>query len=198
MAKTTSAKDAPETQASAEDAAATAESAEQPAEGQEERAEARARFHQTLGEAMWLLFQSPDYRSVQIGAIERLVLPAMRRNQFTLFRDRDQAVGMASWALLNDAAERAYLETGHLSPNDWTSGDRLWIIHFVAPFGGQAALAAALKDRVIGDRDAWIASAMPGGRRKAPFAEVAKAWAEAAAKTAAKPAEKPADEQKTA
>jgi len=133
---------------------------------------------------MWLLFQSPDYRSVQIGAIERLFLPAMRRHQFTLFRDHDQAVGLASWALLNDEAERAYLETGHLSPNDWASGDHLWVIHFVAPFGGQAALATALKDRVIGERDAWIASAVPGGRRKAAFSEVAKAWSEAATKSA--------------
>jgi len=161
----------------------------QPAEAggspeQADRKEVQARFHQTLGEAMWLLFQSPDYRSVQIGAIERLFLPAMRRNQFTLFRDHDQAVGLASWALLNDEAERAYLETGHLSPNDWASGDHLWVIHFVAPFGGQAALAAALKQRVIGERDAWIASAMPGGRRKAAFSEVAKAWSEAATKTA--------------
>jgi len=41
-----------------------------------DRKEVQARFHQTLGEAMWLLFQSPDYRSVQIGAIERLFLPA--------------------------------------------------------------------------------------------------------------------------
>jgi len=86
--------------------------------------------------------------------------------------------------MLNDDAERAYLETGHLSPNDWASGDHLWVIHFVAPFGGQAALAAALKQRVIGERDAWIASAVPGGRRKAAFSEVAKAWSEAAAKSA--------------
>ncbi len=149
-----------------------------------DRSEAKARFHQTLGEAMWLLFQSPDYRSVQIGAIERLFLPAMQRQQFTLFRDNDQAVGLASWALLNKEAERAYLETGHLSPNDWTSGDNLWVIHFVAPFGGQAALAAALKERVIGDREAWIASAVPGGRRKAAFSEVARAWSEAATKSA--------------
>ena len=51
-----------------------------------------------LGEMTWLLTQSPLHRALSIGDLEWLVMPALLNQQFYLFRDGQQPVGLAMWA----------------------------------------------------------------------------------------------------
>ena len=39
--------------------------------------------------------------------------------------------------------------TTRMRPQDWKSGDRLWIVEVIAPFGGQDAMVADLKAKVF-------------------------------------------------
>ncbi len=92
-----------------------------------------------LGEMTWLLTQSPLHRAMQIGDIEWLCMPALLKQQFYLFRDGDQPVGLALWAKCGTKAE-AKLERGMIEPEnrltleEWDSGERVWLVDLIAPF----------------------------------------------------------------
>lgn len=92
-----------------------------------------------LGEMTWLLSQSPLHRVLAIGDLEWLVMPALIHRQFYTFRDAERPVGLALWARCNAAAE-AKLEKGMIEPEnrltfeEWTSGDRVWLVDLIAPF----------------------------------------------------------------
>lgn len=92
-----------------------------------------------LGEMTWLLSQSPLHKVLAIGDLEWLVMPALLTEQFYLFRDGQQPVGLALWAKCAPAAA-AKLERGMVEPEnrltleEWTSGDQFWLIDLIAPF----------------------------------------------------------------
>lgn len=92
-----------------------------------------------LGEMTWLLSQSPLHRALAIGDLEWLVMPALLSEQFYLFRDGQQPVGLALWAKCTPAAV-AKLEAGMIEPKnrltleEWTNGDQIWLVDLIAPF----------------------------------------------------------------
>lgn len=92
-----------------------------------------------LGEMTWLLTQSPLHRALSIGDLEWLVMPALIHQQFYLFRDGDQPVGLAMWARCTPEAA-AKLDRGMIEPEnrltleEWTAGDQTWLVDLVAPF----------------------------------------------------------------
>lgn len=92
-----------------------------------------------LGEMTWLLSQSPLHKVLVIGDLEWLVMPALINEQFYLFRDGSQPVGLALWAKCGPAAA-AKLEGGMIEPknrltlDEWTNGDQIWLVDLIAPF----------------------------------------------------------------
>lgn len=92
-----------------------------------------------LGEMSWLLTQSPLHRAMQIGDIEWLLMPALLKQQFYLFRDGERPVGLALWAKCGPEAEKK-LEGGMIEPEnrltleEWDSGERVWLVDLIAPF----------------------------------------------------------------
>jgi cytolysin-activating lysine-acyltransferase len=92
-----------------------------------------------LGEMTWLLSQSPLHRGLAIGDLDWLIMPALLTEQFYMFRDGEQPVGLALWAETNADGE-AKLERGMIEPENrltldqWRGGDRIWLVDLVAPF----------------------------------------------------------------
>lgn len=92
-----------------------------------------------LGEMTWLLTQSPLHRAMAIGDIEWLVMPALIHQQFYVFRDGDQPVGLALWAKCTSQTVKK-LEGGMMEPEnrlsleEWNNGDQIWLIDLIAPF----------------------------------------------------------------
>ena len=92
-----------------------------------------------LGEMTWLLTQSPLHRELKLADLEWLIMPAILAGQFYVFREDDRPVGLALWARC-DAQGEAKLERGMLDPanrltvEEWTNGDRLWLVDLIAPF----------------------------------------------------------------
>lgn len=92
-----------------------------------------------LGEMTWLLSQSPIHKALAIGDLEWLVMPALIHEQFYIFRDGSQPVGLALWAFCSTEAagklERGIIEPeNRLSLEDWKSGDEVWLVDLIAPF----------------------------------------------------------------
>jgi cytolysin-activating lysine-acyltransferase len=92
-----------------------------------------------LGEMTWLLTQSPLHRHFQLTDLEWLVMPALIHEQFYMFRDGDQPVGLALWAKCK-ASVIPKLEGGMIEPEnrlsleEWNNGDQIWLVDLIAPF----------------------------------------------------------------
>ena len=104
---------------------------------------------EVLGQAAWLLSQSPKHKYLYLTDIEWAILPALNLRQFKLYRKEGTMVpvALAIWARLSPEAEARYLETRRLQPQEWNSGDRLHIIDVIAPFGGAETVMQDLAKR---------------------------------------------------
>jgi hemolysin-activating ACP:hemolysin acyltransferase len=94
-----------------------------------------------LGMATWLWSQSPLHADWPSKLLARSIWPAIVHRQFMLGRDPDrQPVAYVSWACLNEERERQYLRSpSSLAQDDWVSGDRIWFVDWIAPWGGTRA-----------------------------------------------------------
>ncbi len=112
---------------------------------------------EALGLASWLWQQSPLHRDWPIGLMSNNVWPAIERRQFLVARQREgRPLFYVSWAWLDDERERQYLhDTNSLRGKDWQSGQRLWFIDWIAPFGGTQTFVRHLRKEIFPHVVAW-------------------------------------------
>ena len=88
-----------------------------------------------LGEITWLLTQSPTHKHFALADLEWLVMPPLLLEQYRVFHGETTPVGVALWASLSAEAEaKLNAGVGRLRPDEWKSGDRLWLVDLIAPF----------------------------------------------------------------
>jgi cytolysin-activating lysine-acyltransferase len=96
---------------------------------------------QVLGEITWLMTQSPRHKSIPLGDLEWLLMPAILLRQFRIFYQGEQPVGVVLWALVDDqVAKRIDGGDKRLTAVEWKSGGIMRIVELVAPFGGEAEM----------------------------------------------------------
>lgn len=102
-----------------------------------------------LGEMVWLMTQSPTHRHFALSDLEWMIMPPLMLEQYRVFRGDTTPVGLALWAWLSEEAEKK-LEAGlgRLRPDEWKSGDRLWLVDLVAP---GATAENKLTEKMLGD-----------------------------------------------
>jgi len=107
-----------------------------------------------LGGAVWLWLHSTSHRNMPLSGLSALLLPAIAKRQFLLASHNGQPVAYISWANLSEEAEHRYLNQHplHMAEADWNSGDRMWILDWVAPFGHTAATAHLILSQLFADR----------------------------------------------
>ncbi len=111
------------------------------------------RNSEAFGAAVWLWMQLPQQRQFTLKNLEKRLLEPIRQGQYVLActgnheRQRDP-VALLLYACLNARAESRYLKdpTAALAPADWRSGDRLWLIDWVSPFGHSLQLRHRMLD----------------------------------------------------
>lgn len=109
-----------------------------------------------IGYVTWLCSQSPSQRHLFIQDLEWRMFPAIVLGQYKLHTDSKVGglpTAFASWAFLSARTEASYRATHKLRPGDWRSGDRLWLIDFITPFGGAPALLDELYYQIHKDRE---------------------------------------------
>lgn len=90
-----------------------------------------------LGPVIMLYLQSPHRRNQFISDLEWLLIPPLVSGQCKLYMKQEYPISFVSWAFLGEEVEGRLLGNGgRLRPEDWASGERLWLIDIVAPFGG--------------------------------------------------------------
>lgn len=107
-----------------------------------------------LGDVLFLMLHSPLHRGWPIMLAEVNILPAIHHKQFRLYHDeKGMPIGFVSWAWLSDEIEREYSTgTYRLKPGDWVSGNKAWIIDFIAPFGHVMAVRKHLRRERVFER----------------------------------------------
>lgn len=106
-----------------------------------------------FGEVVWLFTQSPKHKTFFLQDLEWLVMAPLMLKQFRVFYGPDRPIGVAMWGYVSEAVEqRLVAGNARLSPADWQSGERLWLVDLVAPYGGQEEMVKDLKEKVFPER----------------------------------------------
>ena len=90
-----------------------------------------------LGEIVWLMSQSPEFKQYLISDLEWLVMPPILLRQFKLFYQNGQPVAVVLYARVSDeVAARIDAGAPTLRTQDWKSGETMKVVKVIAPFGG--------------------------------------------------------------
>lgn len=109
---------------------------------------------EVLGAATWLWMHSKTHSPLPIGSLATLLLPAIKHGQFLLASEQGKPVVYVGWGAFSEAAETRYIKNPAFTmpEADWDSGDRIWILDWVAPFGHTCTLGEFVKSRLFVDR----------------------------------------------
>ncbi len=83
------------------------------------------------------------YRHINITDMARIFLPPIRLGQFAIWiTEKKEPFAFMTWALLDDKREKLLLDDSYIKPvaEDWQSGQKLWLMDFVSPYGNVAPL----------------------------------------------------------
>ena len=107
-----------------------------------------------LGAAVWLWMHSAAHRDAPLQTLSALLLPALKQQQFILAAEHGRPVFYLSWANFDEAAEARYLRNPPvcMPEADWASGERMWIVDWVAPFGHTRRMSRLLAQRLFSNR----------------------------------------------
>lgn len=94
-----------------------------------------------FGSVVWLALQAKNKNQLPLQDLSHWLLPALRTQQFILasegVKDQQRPVAFMSWANLTAEVESRYVNNPdeRFSPQEWTGGDRMWVIDWMTPFG---------------------------------------------------------------
>lgn len=111
-----------------------------------------------------LMMRSPQHRTHSLSDLEWLLLPALQHNQFRIaeakFNGTNVPAGFLLWASVSPEVDKRLSETSsaqvRLKPEDWRSGDNLWIIETVGDPRAMGPLLKAFRDQNPNGRSAKV------------------------------------------
>lgn len=109
---------------------------------------------EVLGSAVWLWMHSASHRNFPLQSLSSVLLPAIKHRQFLLAYEVGRAVFYLSWANLSAVAEQRYISQHpvFMPDSDWQSGERLWILDWVAPFGHTRTMSRLVRQQLFAAR----------------------------------------------
>ena len=85
-----------------------------------------------LGEVVAIFASSPAYKFFTLADLEWMAVPALQAGQFRLAHKGPRPVGVVLWAQVDPETASHMLDPRfRLRPDQWTSGDHLWVTDVV-------------------------------------------------------------------
>lgn len=131
---------------------------------------------EVLGAAAWLWMHSPRHKSAPLEVLPTVLLPVIKEQQYVLAFKDNKPVFFMSWAWFDEDAEHRYLTQHHLmlKETDWRSGNRMWVIDWITPFGDAHKMMSLVLNELFPDhcaRSLWHHSDKRGQRVKHFFGQ---------------------------
>jgi hemolysin-activating ACP:hemolysin acyltransferase len=134
-------------------------------------------FTQILG----VLMRSPHYRQCAIGDLEWLVIPPLMAGQFRIGEAPAQngqgptlPVALVLWASVSAEVDQRLMDNPsafQIKPEDWTSGDILWLMHAAGETRFVRFIVEQLKKTTLKDRKIKVLARDKDGNAKARLLE---------------------------
>ena len=121
-----------------------------------------------LGPITWLMMQQSATRYTLLSELEWRVMPALVLNQAKIYMREDAPIAYVSWAKMSEQTAARYKNPPHqLMAADWKSGDQIWIIDLITPFGGGQEVMKDLRENVFAGPTVQQLVPTVGGEAKA-------------------------------
>ena len=101
--------------------------------------------YQLIGELVEIAIHSDVLREMELRHISEVFLRPYDLGQLRRWKRDGQIIGVATWAWLNDDTAQTMLADGGVAPDAWQSGEQLWFIDVIAPFGDMRAISRDLR-----------------------------------------------------
>ena len=96
--------------------------------------------NELFGRIVVLMADSDVYLPDSLYALKKNITSPLYSNNCLIYFSENKLVGYCSWAWLTNESEKRYMENSNsLAPDDWKTGDNLWLIDVVAPYGSNHA-----------------------------------------------------------
>lgn len=108
-----------------------------------------------FGHITWLYTQSAQHKHYFLQDLESRVLPAIVTEQCKIYlktKGGGLPLAFVSWAYMSEQAEERYINSQRIAPGDWKSGDRVWLIDLLTPFGGAREVILDLSTKIHKDK----------------------------------------------
>lgn len=119
-----------------------------------------------LGPALWLYARDPLRKFMFVGDIDWMLLPPVVLDQCRLYSKSDLPFAFITWAFVDDKVD-ARLRSHHpkIAPHEWKSGEHVWLIDVVTPFGHTEETVKDLQKLMFADKtvNALLPSANESG-----------------------------------
>jgi cytolysin-activating lysine-acyltransferase len=120
-----------------------------------------------LGPLTWLMMQQSATKHTLISELDWRVMPPLMLEQTKLFMRDESPLAFVTWAKMSAASSDRYRKAPHhLMFSDWSSGDQVWLIDVVAPFGGAQEIMKDLRERVFAGQVIYQLVPMPDEPQK--------------------------------
>ena len=83
-------------------------------------------MHDDLTTIVLLYKRFDRYKRFSNISLLRHILPSYQLKQYKLHKQGDEVIAFTNWAFLSDDAEKRFLSTTFLKPQDWNSGNNVW------------------------------------------------------------------------
>lgn len=103
-----------------------------------------------LGPAIWLYSRDPARKYTFLADIEVTLLPPILLDQCRLFSKDGIPFAFFTWARVSDGVDwRLRGGVLRIAPHEWKSGEHVWLMDAVAPFGGAEPLFEQLRREAL-------------------------------------------------
>lgn len=114
-----------------------------------------------LGPALWLYARDPVKKFMFLGDVDWAVLPPIVLDQCRLYTKAGLPYAFVTWAFVNDAVDaRLRSSEPKIAPHEWHSGEHVWIVDAVAPFGQLEETLKELRETLFPGRN--VSALLPG------------------------------------
>ena len=116
-----------------------------------------------LGPVFWLYARDERRKFTFIADQDWLLIPPVILDQCKLYMKDEMPWVFITWAMVSDAIDvRLRSAIPKIAPHEWKSGEHVWLIDIVAPFGQAEEMAGALCQEQFPGRK--VCALMPDGQ----------------------------------